>query len=126
MSVTGKSQLQPKFNSELQLQAACFQFCWNMRPATRYCIWAVPNGGTRNMMEGMAFKASGVLAGVHDLHFFWKARFYTFELKFGNNKMSDKQIKFKQIIEKNGGVCYLIESFEQFCIIFDEILNKND
>lgn len=109
--------------SENQLQATIFQWAWNTYPQTRYCLWAVPNGGKRNKIEAQKLKATGTLAGVHDLHFIWKGIFYTFELKVGNNKLSSDQVKFKNAIESQGAKCFEIRTFIEFVKIFEKIIS---
>lgn len=100
--------------SEIQLQAQCFQWAWNNYPETRRCLAAVPNGGSRNKIEAMQLKASGVLAGVHDLFFYWKGQLYWFELKVGENKQTKEQIEFGKAMTAQGAVCVEIRSFGQF------------
>lgn len=60
-----------KNGSEASMQSALF--CWaalaNVRlryPELRW-LFAVPNGGQRNKIEGARFKAGGVKAGVPDI-----------------------------------------------------------
>lgn len=109
--------------TEDQLQSTIFEWVWNNYPQTRYCLWAVPNGGYRNKAEANKLKATGTLAGVHDLHFLWQGNFYTFELKVGNNKMTPDQIKFKNAIEKQFGKCFEIRTFVEFITIFEKIIS---
>src|SRR5438552_955264 len=80
--------------TEIQLQTSCFQWAWNEHPRTRRLIAHVPNGSSRNKIEAMQLKASGVVPGVHDLFFFWNRQLYWFEMKVGSNKQSDAQIAF--------------------------------
>jgi hypothetical protein len=64
-----------------------------LRPSVVY--FHVPNGGSRNAVEGARFKAIGVKAGVPDLVFFAYQRFYTLELKEpgGRGRLSNAQKK---------------------------------
>ena len=100
--------------TEDQLQAQCFQWFWNTYPAHRRKLWAVPNGGSRGLKEATKFKATGVVAGVHDLHLYHDHQLYTFELKVGNNKLSPDQITWKVTMEREGAMCYEIRTFEAF------------
>ena len=104
--------------TEDQLQSKIFQHLWNTYPELRRTFWAVPNGGSRNKHEAMKLKATGLIAGVHDIHFYYKKQLYTFELKVGTNKMSPEQIQFKDAVEKQGAICYEIRDFDQFMSIF--------
>lgn len=108
--------------SEDQLQASCFQWAWNQYPQTRLCLAAVPNGGSRHRMEAAKLKATGVIAGVHDLFFYWNGQLYWFELKVGYNKQSKEQKEFGEAMKKQGAICYEIRSLEQFQQIFINII----
>lgn len=112
-------------NSEDKLQAQCFQWAWNNYPGTRRLLFAVPNGGHRDIREAMKFKATGVVAGVHDLIFYYDNVLYTFELKKREGlKMSAKQKLFADQVRKQGGKSYLITDFENFKKIFENIVNN--
>src|SRR4051812_48799971 len=91
MKTTGNSGNLTTGPSEIQLQAKCFQWAWNTYPETRRCLAHVPNGSSRNKIEAVQLKASGVVAGVHDLFFYWKKQLYWFELKVDRNKQSAEQ-----------------------------------
>lgn len=108
--------------TEDQLQEKCFQWAWNTYPQTRRLLWAVPNGGSRHLYEAQKFKATGVIAGVHDLHLLWNHQFYTFELKVGTNTMSEAQILYARAIEQQGGVWYEIRNLETFKTIFSNLV----
>lgn len=108
--------------TEDQLQSKIFQYVWNEYPNLRRKLWAVPNGGDRNKREAAKFKATGVISGVHDLHFIYKQKFYTFELKVANNKFSENQLLFQKAIEQEGAICFEIRSFEQFINVFKSII----
>ena len=60
-------------------------------------LHAIPNGGKRDAREGRRLKLQGTKAGVHDT-FLPKARgIYHgcyIEMKYGKNKLSDKQKEF--------------------------------
>lgn len=118
----GNQATHTTFKSEIQLQAKCFQWAWNNYPDTRRLMAHVPNGGGRDEREGMQLKASGVVAGVHDLFFYWKAQLYWFELKHGCNAQSDDQIAFGKAMMAQGAKCYEIRSLEQFQTIFKSIV----
>lgn len=108
--------------NEDNLQAQCYQWAWNAYPTTRRCLWAVPNGGWRNKIEAMKLKATGVVAGVHDMHFYWCGKFYTFELKVGKNKLSTAQKEWRHIVECQGATCYEIYDLATFQQIFSNLV----
>lgn len=110
--------------SEDQLQATCWQWAWNFYPITRRCLWAVPNGGSRNKAEACKFQATGVLPGVWDMHFFWKGNFYIFEFKVGTNTLSKPQEAWGKAMGDQGAIGWEIRTFESFKTIFEKILNN--
>lgn len=79
----------------------------------RYCIFSVPNGGTRNKAEAMTLKATGLLAGVSDLIIVMD-KVYFIELKTEIGIQSDKQIEFETTITNLGHNYILIRSFDEF------------
>lgn len=105
-----------------RLQAECFQWLWNTYPETRYCCFAVINemkhAGNNRAFNVAKLKAVGMLPGVWDMLFYWKGVLYAFDIKVGKDKLSEKQVKFKEAIEKQGGICYEIRTFEQFKALF--------
>ncbi len=68
-------------------------------------LHAIPNGGSRRVVEAKIMKAEGVKSGVYDL-FLPAARqgYYGFylEIKAGKNKRSDTQIEFGTFAESEG------------------------
>lgn len=100
--------------SEIQLQADCFQWHWNNYPDLRRLLWAVPNGGARSKVEAAQLKASGVVAGVFDLHFFYCEQLYIFELKVGNNVKSKAQEDWEKIMVAEGAIAFEIRTLEEF------------
>ena len=117
--------------SELQLQAECFQWAWNYYPETRLCLWHVTNEMKPYPTEQHAAfktriakaKAAGLVPGVFDLHFFWDKEFHVFELKVEYNKLSDSQIKFQAKMILHGAFTYEIRELETFQRIFLTIIN---
>lgn len=100
--------------TEDQLQAKCYQWFHNTFPAYRGLLWAVPNGGGRSAREGMKFKATGLVSGVHDLLLYIRGQLYTFELKVGYNRQSPEQIKWGSRVAEEGAIIHEIRDFETF------------
>jgi hypothetical protein len=78
-------------------------------------LYAIPNGGKRNVKEAARFKTQGVKAGVSDLHFPLPLDGYSglwIEMKQKDRKkasVSDSQQKWLERMEKAGhsvAVCY--------------------
>ena len=123
--------------TEDQLQAACWMWAWNKYPQTRRMLWAVPNGGDRDIVTAAKLMATGVLPGVHDLHLLWENQFYTFELKVGSNRLTvDRMVITPSGREKliygqkewgakmieQGGRWFEIRELERFKEIFNGII----
>lgn len=108
--------------SEIQLQALIFQFMWNNYPSTRRLFFHVPNGGSRNSVEGMQLKASGVVAGIPDMVLIHRGKAYGFELKTPSGKVSPVQEKVHQAWATDGTPVYIVRSLEEFQSIISPIL----
>jgi hypothetical protein len=53
--------------NEDKIQSDFFLFFWNNYPETRYKIFSIPNGGSRNKIEAAKMKGTGTLSGVWDM-----------------------------------------------------------
>jgi hypothetical protein len=112
--------------SEAKLQQQIYQWFHN-----NYCLkdmenrgilFAIPNGGTRNIREAMTLKATGTLKGASDLVvIFPNGKLCFVELKVEKGIQSPEQKDFEQRVTKAGYEYHLIRSFEQF-----EILTNNN
>jgi hypothetical protein len=109
-----------------QLQKSCFDFLWNYYPETRRCCWHTPNeqrpfpGESKkaHMIRLTQAKSIGVLKGVVDLVLYFKGVLYLFDIKVGNDRLSEDQLKFIAAIEAQGGKFFEVndfESFKKFC-----------
>lgn len=74
----------------------------------------IPNGGSRNALEGAKFKRMGVRAGVPD---YLVSRDGTpvgyFEFKFGKNGLQESQKQFRDYVQGKTNWA-LIRSFDEF------------
>lgn len=91
-----------KNKSEDQIQAAFFKKSWEHLPQTRRLLFSVPNGGTRNMLEAMKFKATGLISGIPDMLFVWKGMVYGLEFKTATGRTSKDQDKVHEVWQSNG------------------------
>lgn len=80
----------------------------------RCMIFAVPNGGTRNTMEAITLKATGLLAGVSDLIVIIPNKILFIELKTETGRQSPVQKEFEERITKLGFEYHLIRSLNEF------------
>lgn len=86
----------------------------------RGMIFSIPNGGTRNKLEAINMKATGLLAGASDLIVITpNGKLIFVELKTDTGKQSDKQIDFENRVKKLGFEYYLIRSIDEFKIIIN-------
>lgn len=79
----------------------------------RYQIFSVPNGGTRNKIEAIKLKSTGLLAGVSDLIVVMD-RIIFVEVKTPTGKQSPKQKDFENIVKDLGYEYYLVRSLDEF------------
>jgi hypothetical protein len=105
--------------SESKLQQEIFNWYQN-----NYClkfhdprgmIFSIPNGGTRNKLEAITMKATGLLAGASDLIVILPNGKLSFiELKTDTGKQSEKQIDFENRVNDLGFEYKIIRSLEEF------------
>ena len=102
-------------HQESTLQTACVR--WFRYQYPNLIIYAVPNGGSRNVREAQRLKAEGVLAGVADLVVLLpQGKSLYIEMKVKGNRQTDNQKEFqKKAIEliHTNSVCYTFEEFQQ-------------
>ena len=100
---------------EESIQVACVK--WFRLQYPNLVIFAVPNGGSRNLYEAKNMKESGTLAGVADLVIVGNGGKVLFvEMKAGKNKQEDSQVLFQNKVEKLGHkyiICRSIEGFKK-------------
>ena len=109
---TQKRKRKPRHIEE-SIQVACVK--WFRLQYPNLVIFAVPNGGSRNLYEAKNMKESGTLAGVADLVIVGNGGKVLFvEMKAGKNKQEDSQILFQNKVEKLGHKYIICRSKEQF------------
>lgn len=89
----------------------------------RCIIFSVPNGGTRNKMEAMKLKSTGMKAGVSDLIVILPNKVLFVEVKTETGRQSDKQIEFEKTITDLGYSYILVRSLGEFKTVVSEFLN---
>ena len=109
---TQKRKRKPRHIEE-SIQVACVK--WFRLQYPNLVIFAVPNGGSRNLYEAKNMKESGTLAGVADLVIVGNdGRVLFVEMKAGKNKQEDSQVLFQNKVEKLGHKYIICRSKEQF------------
>lgn len=108
--------------SEDQIQAEIFKYYHNNYTIKGLgLMFAIPNGGSRNRIEAMKLKATGVFPGVSDLVVIMPNRNIIFvELKNAINGQSPKQKDFQKLVTKLGYDYCVIRSLEEFKTIVNE------
>lgn len=112
---------------EDDLQESCFTWFRYQYPQYDKLFFAVPNGGKRNAKEAARFKKQGVTPGVSDTIFLKPIGKYhglCVELKIGNGKQSEEQIKFQCDVEAEGYKYFIAKTLEQFIYIIKTYLNN--
>ncbi len=122
-----EEKLKMRNNEEDILQAECYQwfnnkFCLKHHNP-RYKIFSVPNGGTRNKIEAMKLKATGVKKGVSDLIIVLHNETHFVEMKAIKGIKSDAQDDFEKTITDLGHKYLLFRDAESFKNYYKEKLN---
>lgn len=113
---------------ESELQIACVNWFRFQYPQYKMLLFAIPNGGKRNITTAINLKREGVISGVPDL-FLSVARgewhgFYL-ELKAGVNDLTMNQDLFIREASKQGYKCEVIRSLDQFMREINYYLSSN-
>ena len=107
--------------SEEKLQGECYRWALNTYTALRFgCLFHVPNGGTRNKIEAMMLKSTGVVAGIPDLILLNRGKCYGIELKIEKGVVSEKQKKVHEVWNNQGIETFICWNLEEF----KEVVNK--
>lgn len=97
---------------EANEQCSFFQWLALQYPKIDETSFAIPNGGSRHIVEAMNLKKQGVKAGVPDIFIAYPNDKYHglfIEMKYGANKLSAHQIKMIELLKNNHYkvmVCY--------------------
>jgi hypothetical protein len=104
-------------NGEHQLQVECVRWFRLQYPKLAGLLFAIPNGGLRNIKVATKLKAEGVLPGVPDLFLAFPngACFGFFiEMKFGKNDCTEAQKIMQNILKFEGYEVVTCWSFDEF------------
>lgn len=90
-------------------------------------IFAIPNGGSRNILEAKSLKKQGVKAGVPDIFLAEMRNGYGglfIELKIGKNKLTNKQKEWLDILNNSGYKCVVCYGFDEAKNVILNYLNN--
>jgi hypothetical protein len=109
--------------SEAKIQADCFLWFNNSFPHLRGLLYHVPNGEKRDPVTANKLKAMGVVAGIPDIVFHYRARTYFFEFKKPETgKASKAQKKVHEALDKQRFIVWLVDSIEAFQYLIKSII----
>ena len=113
-----KKKVDRKHPTEAQEQSAVFT--WANMSLGKYpelrLLFAIPNGGSRHILEAVNLKRQGLKAGVPDLFLPVPRKNYSglwIELKVGKNKTSDSQDWWLDELINQGYRCEVCYGFEE-------------
>lgn len=113
---------------EHRIQCAIVKWFYYAYPAYRGgCLFAVPNGGHRNIQTARNLKAEGVTSGVSDLLLLVPKREYhglCVEVKTPVGRQSDNQKNWQRIIEAQGYKYCIVRSLDEFAELVRWYLNE--
>lgn len=113
---------------EHRIQCAIVTWFYYAYPAYRGgCLFAVPNGGHRNIQTARSLKAEGVTSGVSDLLLLVPKREYhglCVEVKTPVGRQSENQKNWQRIIEAQGYRYEIVRSLDEFAELVRWYLNE--
>ena len=113
---------------EHRIQCAIVKWFYYAYPAYRGgCLFAVPNGGHRNIQTARSLKAEGVTSGVSDLLLLVPKRDYhglCVEVKTPVGRQSENQKNWQRIIEAQGYRYEIVHSLDEFAELVRWYLNE--
>lgn len=112
-------------NIEHDLQVSCIK--WFRLQYPKLLIYAIPNGGARNVVVASKLKAEGVLSGIPDIHIPIASKGYHglyIELKSGKNKPTENQISVMEKLTNEGYLCRVCWTFCEFMDIVKDYLQR--
>lgn len=102
-------------SEEHDIQCRCVSFCRRYFP--HLLIFAVPNGGRRDMITAARLKAEGVTAGVADLIVLdTRGGCHFIEMKTKTGRLQQSQKDFQREVESRGfsyDICRSLEEFKE-------------
>ena len=110
--------------TEHEIQVNCVNYFRLRYP--KGLIYAIPNGGQRNVIVAAKLKAEGVLSGVPDLHIpLAKNGFHGLYIELKNGKagrVSDNQRTTMEKLQSEGYRCEVCRSFDEFKNVVDDYM----
>ena len=114
-----------RYATETQEQITIIKYC----DLKKIPIYAIPNGGYRNVIEARNLKLQGVKSGVPDMCIPLARKGYHglyIELKVGKNKPSTNQLKWIEILNTNGYKAVVCYGFDETIKTIEDYLKENN
>jgi hypothetical protein len=113
---------------ESDIQARFFSWLLKSYPELRLQCFSIPNGGSRNVLEAMNLKKTGLTPGTPDVFCSipsgaWHGLFI--EFKAGRNKLTDAQKIMFDKFSSAGYKCEVCYSFEESVKVFKNYVGEN-
>ncbi len=109
--------------TEAETQQTLFE--WSKFNPELKLMFAIPNGGSRNKIEGKRLKQQGVKAGVPDIFLPVAKNGYHglfLELKVEKNKLSKKQADWIKELKKQGYKAVVVYGFDEAMKVLTEYI----
>jgi len=113
-------------HNESKLQQCCVRWFRLQYPALALNLFAVPNGGARNPIEGAIMNGEGVTAGVADLLLLFASKQHhglCIEMKTPKGRQQPTQKRWQHAVENAGYKYVICRSFEDFMQQINQYLN---
>lgn len=113
---------------ESELQSSCIKWFRFSFPQFKMMLFAIPNGGHRNIITAARLKREGVISGIPDMFLSIPRNGFHgmyIEMKHGNNKLTENQDRFFQSAIKHNYKCQVINSLDQFIREVTYYINSN-
>ena len=114
-------------NVEHNIQVSCVQWFRYAHSSLSPLLFAVPNGGQRNVIVAAKLKAEGALAGVSDLLLLVPNNDYhalCIEMKSAKGRQTENQKAWQKEVEKQGYKYAVCRSLDEFTNTINNYLNE--
>lgn len=128
LMTTHKQATRKHKEEEHRIQCACVRWFRLQYPQLNGRLFAVPNGGRRDVTTAAKLKAEGVVAGVADLILLKSNHDYgalLIEMKTLKGRQRDSQKQWQNLVCADGEYKYVVcHSFDDFKREVDDYLKK--
>ena len=105
---------------EHQIQCALFR-AWKKRGRPGVIMFAIPNGGARDVVTARSLKDEGVVSGVPDICAIVGGMTYFIEIKRVGGALSDQQKAFQAKLRESGALARTVYGYIQAIKMLEDI-----